>query len=121
MGISSFQFQQMLQRVNRAEVRETSTKAGVDVEGSLHDDIIDECNRRGLVFFHGSMAHRTRRTKGEPDFIVLAENGRTLLVECKSRTGKSSTSQLAIQAHARKLGHTVHVVRSFEEFKQICV
>src|SRR5436190_22320233 len=115
-----FEYQQLMARASQRAQKEPVAKVGVAIEGSLHDDIIDECNRRGWLFFHGSMAHRTHRTKGEPDFIILAENGRTLLVECKSRTGKSSTAQLGIQAHARKLGHVVHVVRSIEEFKQIC-
>jgi hypothetical protein len=37
-------------------------------------------------------------------------------VECKSRTGKLSPAQAALKHHAEKLGHTVHLVRSFEEF-----
>lgn len=90
-----------------------------EVEAQLHYDIIDECKTRGWKYFHGSMAHKTRRKKGEPDFIILCDKGRVLLVECKDRDGKMSVAQNEVLAHARKLGHTIHVVRSIEQFKDI--
>lgn len=89
-------------------------------EAKLHDQILAECARRGWIAFHGSMAHRTFRTPGEPDMVVVADNSRFFLVECKSTKGKLSPDQLAIAAWANKLGHTVHVVRSMEEFHAIC-
>jgi hypothetical protein len=107
-------------------------KTGTDDEGKLHRAILDECARRGWIAFHGSMAHKTFRVEGEPDFIVLgsltetwadgsgpSQSPRCWLIECKTRTGKLSTAQQAIHAWAAKLGHTVHVVRSFEEFLEI--
>ena len=92
---------------------------GVSQEAKLHDAIFDECRRRGWIALHGSMAERTCRTLGEPDFVILAEGGRVLFVECKSRTGKLSPAQAALQHHAAKLGHTVHLVRSLEEFLKL--
>jgi Holliday junction resolvase-like predicted endonuclease len=88
----------------------------VAVESDLHEQIFSECRRRGWIAFHGAMSERTHRTLGEPDFVILAEGGRLLMVECKSRTGKLSLDQQAIAAHARKLGHTIYTVRSVEEF-----
>ncbi|HYG22741.1 MAG TPA: VRR-NUC domain-containing protein [Verrucomicrobiae bacterium] len=85
-------------------------------EAELHEQIFCECRRRGWVVFHGAMSERTHRTAGEPDFIILCDSGRVLLIECKTATGKLSPDQLAIKAWAAKLGHTVHVVRSIEEF-----
>ena len=85
-------------------------------ERKLHEEIFDECRRRGWIALHGSMAERTCRTLGEPDFTILADRGRVLFVECKSRTGKLSPAQAALKYHAEKLGHRVNVVRSFEEF-----
>ena len=90
--------------------------AGVPREAELHEEIFDECRRRGWIALHGSMAERTCRTLGEPDFVILADGGRVLLVECKSRSGKLSPAQAALKHHAEKLGHTVQVVRSMEEF-----
>ena len=65
------------------------------------------------------MGARTHRTLGEPDFVILADAGRVLMVECKTKTGKLSPEQAALIAHAAKLGHTVHVVRSLREFQEV--
>jgi streptogramin lyase len=62
------------------------------------------------------MAHSTFRTEGEWDFTVIGDSGRVWFIEAKTRIGKLSTAQLAIHAWAKKLGRTVHVVRSFEAF-----
>ena len=92
---------------------------GVPRESDLHEEIFDECRRRGWIALHGSMAERTSRTLGEPDFVILADGGRVLFVECKSRSGKLSPAQAALKHHAEKLGHTVHVVRSLEDFLEL--
>lgn len=89
-------------------------------ESDLHADILNECKRRGWIAFHGSMAHKTFRTKGEADFCCLADGGRVLFVECKTSTGKLSPEQQGIMAWMSKLGHTFHVVRSFSDFLRIC-
>jgi hypothetical protein len=93
--------------------------SGVGREADLHAQVFDECRRRGWIALHGSMAERTCRTLGEPDFVILADAGRVLFVECKSRSGKLSPAQAALKHHAEKLGHMVHVVRSMEEFLRI--
>ena len=85
-------------------------------ESDLHDSILAECRSRGWIAFHGSMAHRTHRTIGEPDFVILMQDGKSLLVECKSKTGKLTTEQAALAAMAEKLGHTVWTVRSMDGF-----
>ena len=93
--------------------------SGVSRESELHEEIFDECRARGWIAMHGSMAERTCRTLGEPDFTILADAGRVLFVECKTRTGKLSPAQAALKFHAEKLGHTIHVVRSMEEFLKL--
>jgi predicted RecB family nuclease len=90
--------------------------APVEEESGLHEQILKECQRRGWLALHGSMAHKTFRTLGEPDFIILADGGKTYFFECKAGDKKPSTEQLGIIAWAAKLGHQVHVVRSFEAF-----
>jgi hypothetical protein len=97
----------------------TGRGGGVSREALLHEEIFDECRRRGWIALHGSMAERTCRTLGEPDFVILADGGRVLFVECKSRIGKLSPAQAALKHHAEKLGHTIHVVRSFAEFLEV--
>ncbi len=90
--------------------------AAVTREAELHARIMAECRARGWFWSHGSMAHRTLRTLGEPDFYVFGDRGRSWLVECKRPGGKLRLEQEAVRAHLRKLGHAYHVVTSLEEF-----
>lgn len=92
----------------------------VTAESRLHQQILTECKGRGWLAFHGSMAHATYRTQGEPDFIILADLGRVFFIEAKSKTGKLTSEQLGVCAWAEKLGHKVSVVRSFGEFLNLC-
>ena len=92
----------------------------VEREKDLHDAIIAECKGRGWMIFHGSMAHRTFRTPGEPDFHILCEDGRRFMVECKAKGGKLSKDQQAIMAWARKLGHEIYEVSNLAEFLFRC-
>lgn len=88
-------------------------------ERTLQGQIRDECTRRGWIYFTGSMVKRTFRTLGEPDFTIIASEGRTYMIECKTKTGKLTLEQLALAKQASVLGHTIHVVRSFVEFIQL--
>lgn len=96
-------------------------------ESDLHEKIFAECRRRGWIALHGAMSERTHRTAGEPDFTIITdiricnfcERPRIILVEAKTKAGKLSTAQASMHAHAAKLGHTIHVVRSFEEFLKL--
>lgn len=92
---------------------------GETKESDLHDKILNECRRRGWIAFHGSMAHRTYRTGGEPDFTIVREHGEVLFVECKSKTGKLSPEQSAMMFHMNRLGCKLNIVRSFAEFIQV--
>ena len=101
----------------------SGTVASVASEGpesELQQAIIAECSRRGWICLHGSMTHRTFRTPGEWDFTVLGDKGRVWFLEIKNKVGKLSPDQRAIHAWAYKLGHSVHVVRSFEGFIAVC-
>ena len=95
---------------------ERGARNGVGREARLHEAIFDECRRRRWIALHGSMAERTCRTLGEPDFVILADRARVFFVECKSLTGKLSPAQAALKHHAETLEHTIHVVRSMESF-----
>lgn len=108
-------------------VMPTEAAAGIQFEAGkavvkerdLHEDIIDFCADHGWQYLHGSMATRTHRTEGEPDFIILASNGRVFFIECKSRTGKLSTKQRDFAHHAEKNGHHVWTIRSMSEFREL--
>lgn len=91
----------------------------VERESDLHEQIFDYCRQRGWIALHGSMAERTHRTAGEPDFVIIADHGFTFYIEAKSKHGKLSPAQNALRHQADKLGHTFHVVRSFSEFMEV--
>lgn len=95
------------------------TPDAVDRESDLHTQIAAECLRRVWLAFHGAIGKRTRRTPGEPDFVIICEYPRVLLIECKSKTGKPSDDQLSVRTWANKLGHQVHIISSFREFLDI--
>src|SRR3990170_4918811 len=129
MSITKLEFQQMQERVKRNRNRGTAdscmrcgrpmpansecprcwpkapnkASSEEDREATLHDRVEAECRRRGWLFFHGSMAHRTKRTLGEPDFTILADGDRVFFVECKSKTGKLTREQLGLQMMAAGL------------------
>jgi hypothetical protein len=90
---------------------------------------MDECRRRGWLVIHSRMDRKTTTDCGVCDFIIFTDITVevndwfkvyiTLLIEAKSKQGKLSPSQLAFAAHAKKMGHTIQVVRSFEEFLKL--
>lgn len=114
--ISTADYQRMLARNPKVSLLPPAKGSAAQREADLHNNIMAECTRRGWIALHGSMAHRAMRTIGEWDFTVVADGGRTFFVEAKANGGKLSTEQAALHAWASKLGHTVHVVRSLEEF-----
>ena len=105
----------------RSGPKQSAAGEGFEREGELKREVLDECRRRGWIALHGSMAHRTHRTIGEPDIVVIAERRRVILLELKSRTGKSSPEQDALHAWARKLGHAVYVIKTMDEFQEAVI
>ena len=110
--------------------KKTLSRCAEGDEYKLHEFIIAECKRRGWIVFHGSMAHQTFRTKGEPDFVILGQTDdgcpkdqlkwpAVFLIECKTRTGKITPDQQAIIRWAKTLGHIIHVVRCEQEFLEV--
>lgn len=93
----------------------------VEREDKLQKDIRDFCKRMGWLCLCGSMAHKTKRTIGEPDFTILMNNGRTLFIEAKAKKGVHSSAQLRFRANASALGHIVHEVRSMRQFRALLV
>lgn len=91
----------------------------VDLEKDLHRMILDECKQRGWYAVHSAMNCPTTNGIGVCDFIIYANNGRVFNVEAKNRVGKLSVAQQAFIFWLNKLGHTVHVVRSFKEFLEV--
>jgi hypothetical protein len=99
----------------------------IERESDLQSAIVEDARERGWLVFWGSMAHKSRRTPGEPDLTILASIKRettmsiryeptVFFIECKRKNGKRSPAQMQIEAHARKLGHTIHLVKALSEW-----
>ena len=121
--ISEFQLSQMQARLAQNKARhngEPEPQAQpAEREGGLHTEIILECNRRGWLVIHSRMNAPSTVGIGTPDFVILCDGGRTLLVEAKALNRKPTQAQLAWLAWAKRLGHRCAVVRSFAEFLQV--
>ncbi len=120
MGFSEADFIAMRARLQRNLKSEPTAPAeGCSKESDLHEAIIGQCRAAGWIYFHGSMAHRAMRTAGECDFTILADKGRVFFIEAKTRIGKLSPEQLGVKLWAEKLGHTIHIVRSLDDFIKV--
>lgn len=85
-------------------------------ESHLQEGIISECRRRGWWVDYSRMDLPTTRPRGAPDLYVFASDGRFFAIECKSKNGKLTAEQLGVSLMLEKLGHKVHLIRSFREF-----
>ncbi len=101
------------------DFRRHKTGDGVDREADLHDEILDDCRRRGWHAIHSRMDLPTTTGVGDPDFVIMADLGKVYFIECKSKTGKVTPAQAALQAQAMRLGHTVHVIRNMREYIEV--
>jgi hypothetical protein len=123
MSISQNDYMAMLARLNarlhyNERVRTTHSQ-DYERESELHQDIANYCKAKGWICFMGSTAHRTKRTIGEPDALIYADQGRCFLVECKIKGRKPTVEQMAILAWAKKLGHKAAIVESLAEFQAL--
>ena len=86
--------------------------------GGLHQKITQHCDSQWPRWkcIHCRTDKRSTVGVGVHDFTIYLPGGRLLNVECKTRTGKPTPEQLAWAKELEMLGHTVHVVRSMEEF-----
>src|SRR5690606_36647568 len=57
---------------------------------------------------------------GVSDNIILADKGRTFLVEFKLPGNNQQQNQVEFQQRAESLGHTYVVIKSLEQFKEFC-
>lgn len=89
-------------------------------EDKLHDKIIEYCNAQWprWKYIHARMDRRSTIAVGCQDFTVFAP-GRVLCIECKRVGCKLDKDQMIWRKELEMLGHTVHVVTTFEGFEAV--
>lgn len=115
MPISSEQFRQMQARVG-ASIGPVKASEAAEREADLQAEIEAECRRRGWMPFRQRMDRAATMPVGFPDFVIMANDGRVIWIEAKAGKRKPSLEQRAMHAVAARLGHTVHVIRTMQEF-----
>jgi hypothetical protein len=86
--------------------------------GGLHEEISKHCARQWppWLLVHSRSDKRSTLPLGCNDDIIFLPGGRFLLLEEKAKDGKLSDEQQIWNKQMAMLGHTVHVIRSFQEF-----
>lgn len=123
MGISPFEFQKLLARM-QSKNKPAALSGGDPVESGqelkLHSDIMQFCNEQWppWVFIHTDPTGKSRATPGAPDFVIYSNVG-VLSFECKTKTGKRSEDQTIFAHLARQCGHEIEIVRSMDDFRAL--
>jgi len=117
MGISPFDYQQMLARVSRKNQEQIPQDAVSREVSELHEPIIRWCQAQVpfVPFIHARTDRKSTIAEGAPDFAIFYQ-GHALLIECKTKTGKMSPEQLGWALAAERQHFRVLVVRSMSEF-----
>jgi len=119
MGIPHHQFVEMAARLARNDKRHAVVPADAPArEMALHEQIMRHCESQWpkWKYIRARSDRQSTIAEGAQDFTIFLPAGRVLLVECKSKTGKLSPAQRDWAHEMSLLGHTVHEVRSFDEF-----
>jgi hypothetical protein len=61
------------------------------------------------------------RRKGAPDMVYMLTNGQVAFIEFKAPKGRQSPEQKAFEKQADKQHIEYHIIRSFEQFKELIV
>lgn len=116
----------LLRRMDKAErdalgkngllPEERQAKMDVKLEKELQNYIVSYCARNDWIFFRQRMDRKATSTLGQPDFIIFPGDNKTLLIECKTASGRISDVQAQLFHRFEKRGYTVHLVRSYVAF-----
>ena len=96
----------------------TNGPADPGPESHLQARCLRYCREHGWPVYHDWS--RKKNPAGWPDLFVFLPDGRVVLVELKAASGKLRTEQRQLKQVLAWLGHTIHVVRSFKRFVEVC-
>lgn len=95
---------------------ERQAKIDVKLEKELQNYIVSYCVRNDWLYLRQRMDRKATSTIGQPDFIIFPGANKTLLVECKTASGRLSDAQAALFQKFEQRGYKVHLVRSYVAF-----
>jgi hypothetical protein len=121
MGISRWQFEQMVQRtgrVARAGDSPTARREDAPLESKLHGDIKIYCDNQWprWKYVHSRMDRETTTNLGVPDFVIFMPKRRTVCIECKRPGKKLTTEQHTWAYEVEKLDAFYFTVHTMQEF-----
>src|SRR3989442_15464297 len=119
MGISIYEYQTMLSRLDHnalRDLRDQKSSPGVERECVLQNQVLAECARRGWLVVYSRPDRATTTRIGSPAFLMLSDGGRTFAGECKARPGKLTLEKKSFLARAHKLGNKAAFSRSLSSF-----
>ncbi len=95
--------------------------ADAPMESDLHGKIKEHCQAQWPRWkaVSARMDKRSTLPVGCQDFTIFADKGRVFCFECKAKNKKPDADQLIWHKEMAMLGHKVHVIWTFEEFKEI--
>lgn len=122
MGISPYEYEKLIARMGDKSTHSLSAgepiAAGQEIK--LHNDIKEYCQTQWppWVFIYNDPTKRTHASEGAPDFVIYSAWG-VLSIECKTKEGKLSDSQVVFHHLAGNCGHKIPIVRSMDDFRAI--
>lgn len=122
MGISQADYINMQARVAKQGPPAPAAPSQAEArEMKLHDKIIALCHRQWprWKYIRARPDEPSTIAEGAQDFTIFMPNGRTLCLECKSKTGKLSDKQRIWAKEMEMLGHTVYEVKSMDDVESI--
>ncbi len=91
------------------------------MESDLHGKIKEHCQAQWPRWkaVSARMDKKSTLPVGCQDFTIFADKGRVFCFECKAKGKKPDADQLIWHKEMAMLGHKVHIIWTFEEFKEI--
>jgi hypothetical protein len=119
--ISRAQYELMQARTGAGGKASSTPSAEPPKEEHLHFQIIQYCNSQWprWKFIRARMDMISTIACGCQDFTIFLPGGKILCVECKRKGGKLSVAQLAWANEMSKVGQTVFVITTINEFMDV--
>ena len=87
--------------------------------GKLHDKCLFHCNNKAKNKIEGNKMKGMGVKTGVSD-LILVVNKKVIFVELKTDLGKQGKEQKIFEDQVKKLNQTYVIIRTLDEFKQLC-